>query len=108
MTVSLIIVGSLFFFFAETNNSDTIGDLTLNDKIGVSIFEGISGRTAGFSTIDYGYTRPATDVFMSLLMFIGGATGSVAGGIKVTNFFIIILIIVALIRERAYVTDFGR
>ena len=108
MTVSLIIVGSLFFFFAETNNSDTIGDLPLNAQIGVSIFEGISGRTAGFSTIDYGYTRPATDVFMSLLMFIGGATGSVAGGIKVTTFFIIILSIVALIRERAHVTAFGR
>ena len=107
MTVSLIIVGSLFFFFAETNNSDTIGDLPLNAQIGVSIFEGISGRTAGFSTIDYGYTRPATDVFMSLLMFIGGATGSVAGGIKVTTF-IIILSVVALIRERAHVTAFGR
>ena len=108
MTVSLIIIGALFFFFAESNNSETIGDLPINSQIGVSIFEGISGRTAGFSTIDYGYTRPATDVFMSLLMFIGGATGSVAGGIKVTTFFIIILSVVALIRERAHVTAFGR
>ena len=108
MTIVLIITGALFFFFAESNNPKTIGDLPLNTQIGVSIFEGVSGRTAGFSTIDYRYARPATDVFMSLLMFIGGATGSVAGGIKVTTFFIIVLSIVAIIRERADVTAFGR
>lgn len=108
MTVALIAVGALFFFFSESNNPKTIGDLPINAQIGVSVFEGISGRTAGFSTIDYGYARPATDVFMSLLMFIGGATGSVAGGIKVTTFFIIVLSVVALIRERAHVTAFGR
>ena len=108
MTIVLIITGTLFFLFAESNNPKTIGDLPLNAQIGVSIFEGVSGRTAGFSTIDYGYARPATDVFMSLLMFIGGATGSVAGGIKVTTFFIIVLSVVAIIRERANVTAFGR
>ena len=108
MTIVLIITGALFFFFAESNNPKTIGDLPLNTQIGVSIFEGVSGRTAGFSTIDYRYARPATDVFMSLLMFIGGATGSVAGGIKVTTFFIIVLSVVAIIRERADVTAFGR
>jgi trk system potassium uptake protein TrkH len=107
-TIVLIIIGTLFFFFAESNNPKTIGDLPLNAQIGVSVFEGVSGRTAGFSTIDYGYARPATDVFMSLLMFIGGATGSVAGGIKVTTFFIIVFSIVAIIRERAHVTAFGR
>ncbi|PZC43394.1 MAG: trk system potassium uptake protein TrkH [Chloroflexi bacterium] len=107
-TIVLIITGTLFFLFAESNNPKTIGDLPLSAQIGVSIFEGVSGRTAGFSTIDYGYARPATDVFMSLLMFIGGATGSVAGGIKVTTFFIIVLSIVAIIRERAHVTAFGR
>ena len=108
MTIVLIITGASFFFFAESNNPKTIGDLPLNTQIGVSIFEGVSGRTAGFSTIDYRYARPATDVFMSLLMFIGGATGSVAGGIKVTTFFIIVLSVVAIIRERADVTAFGR
>ena len=108
MTIGLIITGALFFLFAESNNPKTIGDLPINAQIGVSIFEGVSGRTAGFSTIDYGYARPATDVFMSLLMFIGGATGSVAGGIKVTTFFIIVLSVVAIIRERAHVTAFGR
>jgi trk system potassium uptake protein TrkH len=108
MTVALIITGASFFLFAESNNPKTIGDLPINAQIGVSIFEGVSGRTAGFSTIDYGYARPATDVFMSLLMFIGGATGSVAGGIKVTTFFIIVLSVVAIIRERAHVTAFGR
>src|SRR5690606_13037248 len=36
-------------------------------------------------TVDYGQTLPATQFFTILLMAIGGAPGSTAGGIKVTT-----------------------
>ena len=45
---------------------------------------------------------------MTLMMFVGGATASVAGGVKVTTMFILILSVVALIREKTYVSAFGR
>ena len=45
---------------------------------------------------------------MTLMMFIGGASASVAGGVKVTTMFILILSVVALIREKTYVSAFGR
>jgi len=74
----------------------------------VSLFEGISGRTAGFSTVDYALTNSATNVFMASMMFVGGATASVAGGIKVTTFLIIILSVITLIKERPHVTVFDK
>ena len=42
------------------------------------------------------------------MMFIGGATGSVAGGIKVTTLFVIIVSIIALIRENPEIQVFKR
>lgn len=108
MTIVLTTLAAVSFLFSEYSNIATIGSFTLMDKIIVSVFEGISGRTAGFSTIDYADTLPATEVFMTLMMFIGGATASVAGGVKVTTMFILILSVVALIREKTYVSAFGR
>ena len=108
MTVSLIIVAGIFIYVSEGSNELTLGSLSTPHKIAISLFEGISGRTAGFTTINYEFARPATDLFMSLMMFVGGATASVAGGIKVTTFFIILMSIYILIRERAYLTVFDR
>ena len=108
MTLLLITLATMFIFVSEGTNAQTMADLPLKNKIVVSLFEGISGRTAGFSTINYSNANPATDVFLALMMFIGGATGSVAGGIKVTTFFIIVLAIITIIREKSHVTAFGR
>ena len=108
MTASLIIVAGIFIYVSEGSNELTLGSLSTPHKIAISLFEGISGRTAGFTTINYEFARPATDLFMSLMMFVGGATASVAGGIKVTTFFIILMSIYILIRERAYLTVFDR
>lgn len=108
MTFVLIIIAALFIFISEGTNPQTMSELPFKNKLAVSVFEGISGRTAGFTTINYSNANPATDVFVAFMMFIGGATGSVAGGIKVTTFFIIILAIITIIREKPAVTAFGR
>ncbi len=70
MTGILITVAAAFVFVSEGSNPQTLGQLPIETKIFVSVFEGISGRTAGFSTFVYAYASPATDVFISLLMFI--------------------------------------
>jgi trk system potassium uptake protein TrkH len=108
MTGILIIVAAAFVFVSEGSNPETLGQIPIGNKIAVSVFEGISGRTAGFSTFDYAYARPATDVFISLMMFIGGATASVAGGIKLTTFFVVVLSIYSIVKEKSHVTAFGR
>ncbi len=107
-TVFLIVLSSILFFFSERSNIETIGNLDLSNQIFISIFESVSGRTAGFTTIDYSAINDSTTIIQTIMMFIGGATGSVAGGIKVTTLFVIIVSIFALIRENPEIHVFKR
>jgi trk system potassium uptake protein TrkH len=107
-TIALILFSTLLFMSSEFSNPNTIGNMNLLEKMGISVFESISGRTAGFTTINYSQVNPATHIFMSFMMFIGGATGSVSGGIKVATLFVIVLSVIALIKEKSHVTIFDR
>ena len=106
MTGLLILCGALVFLSSETDN--TLAGLPLVDKILVSLFESISGRTAGFSTIDYGATKQNTNFFLIGLMFIGGASGSVAGGIKVNTIAVVLVAVISTVRGKPHASVFGR
>ena len=107
-TFILTIVGALVFFAFEYNNASTIQDLSLPNKIMISIFESVSGRTAGFTTVEYGNTEQSTNFLMTGLMFIGGASGSVAGGIKINTFAVICVAIMSTLQGRTRASIFGR
>lgn len=53
-----------------------------------ALFQSISARTAGFNTVDIGGLPLPVLLVISILMFIGGAPGSCAGGIKTTSFMV--------------------
>ncbi len=108
LTGILILIGALVFFFSEYDNGSTIGSLSVADKAAVSVFESISGRTAGFTTVDYGETRQHTNFFFTSLMFIGGASASVAGGIKINTIAVVLVAILSTLKGRAHATAFGR
>lgn len=57
----------------------------LGEQYLAALFQAVTLRTAGFNTIPFGHLRDATLLFMMLFMFIGGASGSTAGGIKVNS-----------------------
>ncbi len=107
-TISLVILGTLFFLVTESGNSTTFKDQNFIERIGTSLFQSISGRTAGFSSVDFSSTREYTNILYAGLMFIGGASGSVAGGIKVTTFAVIVLAIMTASRGKTYVEAYGR
>ncbi len=50
-----------------------------------SIFHSIMARTAGFNSAPLDKLPVASCLFVCILMFIGGAPGSCAGGVKVTS-----------------------
>ena len=104
----LLLLGTLVFFAFEYGNPRTIGPMPLGDKVVTSIFESISGRTAGFTTVGFGNTEQETNFFFTSLMFIGGASGSVAGGIKINTFAIVIIAVMSTIRGRIHTSAFGR
>lgn len=91
MTLILILFGAFVFMLAEWNNDATIGNLSIFDKIVNSFFQSISTRTAGFSTIDQSLMTDISFMVSTFLMFIGGSPVSIAGGIKTTTFFVLLL-----------------
>lgn len=94
----LLLLGSLFIFFVEYDNA--LGHLPVNEKMNAAIFLSVNARTAGFTSIDMDALHPITKAFISLLMFIGGASGSTAGGIKVNTLGIMLVAILSIIRSQ--------
>lgn len=91
LTVGLLAFGTVSSLVLEWNNAGTIGNLPVADKVLVSFFQTVSMRTAGFGTIDYSMARPVTLLIYILQMFLGGAPGGTAGGLKLTTFFVLLV-----------------
>lgn len=108
LTGALTLSGALIFFTSETDNPDTLGGLSIGDKIMVSVFESTSGRTAGFSTVSYDETAQHTNFFFTAMMFIGGASASVAGGIKINTLGVVLIAVLSTLGGRSHTRAFGR
>jgi trk system potassium uptake protein TrkH len=88
-TASLIVLGTLVFFFAEYNNA--LSGMTFMEKLMHSIFQSVTARTAGFNTVDFGSLTPGVIIFFTLLMYIGASPGSTGGGMKTSTFALLML-----------------
>jgi trk system potassium uptake protein TrkH len=91
ITGVLIISGVVFFFALEFNNPDTIGNLSMPNKVMASLFQSVTPRTAGFNTIPTADLNDTSKFLTIVYMFIGGSPGSTAGGIKTATFGILLL-----------------
>ena len=107
-SILLWLLGAGVLFLSEFNNSQTMGDFSWADKIMGAIFQSASGRTAGFLIVDFGDVKDVTKSTYSGLMFIGGAAGSVAGGIKVATFAVLMSAVISSLRGRPHAEAFGR
>ena len=108
MTAALTLIGFVGFFMLEYRNPDTIGPLPIGEKAMVSFFQALSSRTAGFTLIDVDAAKAHTNFLTMGLMFIGGASASVAGGIKVNTLALILLATLATVKGKSSTTAFGR
>lgn len=97
-TVGLLIVGAIGFLALEWNN--TMHKLEPNERFAAAIFQSMAARTAGFNSIDTLDTTTSTQFWTIALMIVGGSPGSVAGGIKTTTFFVMILAVLSTVRGR--------
>jgi trk/ktr system potassium uptake protein len=107
-SVVLLVVGVLSVAAMEWTNPGTLGGQPLNTRIAMSFFQGVTPRTAGFSTVSYPEMRDPTLVVQTVLMFIGTAPTSTGGGIKVTTLALVVLIIVSQVRGQEMITLFRR
>lgn len=104
----LLVGGFLLLLLLEWSNPATIGTLPVWQKILLSMFQSVTTRTAGFYTVPQGDLTGASLAVTDVLMFIGGASGSTAGGVKTVTFGIVALSAMFALRGRSHVTVFRR
>jgi trk/ktr system potassium uptake protein len=107
-TAVLAVGGAAALLAFEWGNSATLGALPAPQRALNALFESVSFRTAGMSTIPMSELTDASVLTAIALMFIGGASGSTAGGIKLTTFAILLFAILSTVRGRSQVDAFGR
>lgn len=96
MTVVLLVVGTIVYMVFESEN--TMNGMALPTKFLNAFFHSTSARTAGFDTLSVGEMKTVPGIFTMILMFIGAAPGSTAGGIKVTTVFVLAVTMLSFLR----------
>lgn len=107
-TLILIFGGGILILLFEYDNPLTIGNLSIFDKIQVSLFQSISTRTAGFATVPQQDLTNASSILCLLLMFIGGSPVGTAGGIKTVTVAVLVVSAIATIQNKQDVSMFNR
>jgi trk system potassium uptake protein len=105
---ALVVFGVLSVAVMEWTNPHTLGGESMSTKAAMSLFQGVTPRTAGFQTVSYPEMREPTLLVQTILMFIGTAPTSTGGGIKVTTLALVVLIVAAQVRGQERITLFWR
>lgn len=108
LTATLVLTfgGAFIFYIIEQNH--LFADMSISGKILSSLFCSVTPRTAGFNTVDVGAMTDGGKLFTVVLMFIGGAPGSTAGGVKVTTIVVLFIYLKATLTRTVGYNIFGR
>ena len=102
MTALLVLVPTMYFLLFEFRGQ------TWGFRIVNSLFQSVTTRTAGFNTVDLTALRQPGQTMMIVLMLIGAAPGSTAGGMKITTAAVMLANMWATFRRRDSASFFGR
>ncbi|MBQ9859994.1 MAG: Trk family potassium uptake protein [Clostridia bacterium] len=107
VTLSLVLTlgGALLFWFLERGNRQNFPPA---EQALRALFDAVTPRTAGFNTSDTAALTEGSKLLTVVYMFIGGSSGSTAGGIKTTTFLVLLLFTVTEITRRRDTYVFGR
>ena len=110
LTVSAVlwIGGALVVAIPEWNNPATLGALQPGEKVMASFFQSVTFRTAGFNTVSLNDMHAVPKLASVLIMFVGGASGSTAGGVKVGTVGILMYAAILHACGRKHITVFRR
>lgn len=100
----LILIPTAIIMIAEN-------DLPWKERIFSSFFTAVTPRTAGFNVLPLsgaGTVKSVTLFVTIVLMFIGGSSGSTAGGIKTNTLAVLFLSVLSLLKGKRSVECFGR
>ncbi len=104
-TAVLLLCGMALFFLFEYNC--TFKNMDLGTKLLNSFFCSVTPRTAGFNSVEIADMNPVSRMLTIVFMFIGGSSGSTAGGVKTTTVAVLVLCVIANIRNKNEITVFN-
>ncbi len=107
-TLILIVGGAALIFAFEYSNPETIGNMSLFEKIQASVFQSVTTRTAGFFTIPQDKMTSGTAFVSMFLMFIGGSPVGTAGGTKTVTLVVLACTAFSVITNKEEVSLFDR
>lgn len=107
-TVFLIVFGAAAYFVLEYNNPATIGSDSAAEKILAAFFQSVTTRTAGFDAMRQSNMTEQSKLWSIVLMMIGGASGSTAGGVKVGTVTLVFVSLFAVLRSRKDIVILNR
>lgn len=102
----LVVGGAVLFWLIESPAS--LEGQGAWEQAAASLFQSVTTRTAGFNSVDLIELTPLTLFLMMMLMFVGGSSGSTAGGVKVTTVGVLFLTAIARLKGHRNVNAFGR
>ena len=102
----LVAGGAVLFFLVERNG--LFAGMSAKETALGALFAAVTPRTAGFNTTDLAKMGNAGRLLTMILMFIGGGSGSTAGGVKLTTAVVMVFSAWATIRRTPGVNIFGR
>jgi len=105
-TAILIVLGTVLIAFFEWDN--TFAGMPIREKLTQAFFNAVSPRTAGFISVNLNNMCIQSIFIYTVLMWIGGASQSTAGGVKVNAFAVAFLNIRAIIHGTTRVEFAGR
>ena len=105
-TAVLVLVPAVLFFLMERSVSGA--GRSTGEQILCALFNSVTPRTAGMSTVDLAALSDGSKLLTAILMFIGGCPGSTAGGVKTVTVVVALAFLIARFRGSAYVGMFGR
>ena len=95
-TVYLLLIAFIAFLLSEWKG--VLADMPFVKKLWVGFYQAVTPRTCGFCVTPTEDLNPLTRFIYVFLMFIGGAPGSAAAGMKVTTFAVLIYTWTAMCR----------
>ena len=105
-SVILFVIPTLIFFITE--QTTVLKGMSFSHSVLVSTFSDVTARTAGFNTVDFKLFSDAGKMVFIIIMFIGAGSGSTAGGIKMTTFFVLLAQVRANVLNKKITEVFNR
>ncbi len=108
VTGILLVGGFLLFLLTEQNTVSLVNSDSGFARLANTFFMSVTARTAGYFSIDYMQMSHAGLIVTMILMYIGGTSGSTAGGLKTTTFAVLMIQIRSIFKGRSKAEVFGR